>query len=162
MIIGGRGGRRGEIVAFNVGILAREGRDLRRIEAVELEGNRREGLDLQTAGTMVIGVRAHRNGSDGLRVIGRGGRLVDVETVENGGAGIRAYGFDIVVGVRAVGNARHGIIAGGYRNDLRGAFAARNQGYGVLLAGRGHLTEGLHADGNTLAAIGYRKGGEAK
>lgn len=159
LIVGGHGGQLGQIVAFNVGVRARDPAALRRLESIELKGNRREGLQLRTAGAMIVGVHALRNGSDGFRITGRGGRVLHSEAIENGAAGIRAYVYDLIVDARAVGNARHGIVIGGYRNDLRGSVARDNQGYGVLLAGQQHRTNDVVAEGNSTGGVGYRSAG---
>jgi len=158
-IIGGSDGRRGEIVGFNVGVAVRKAEAVRRIQGLVLKGNRRNGLELRTAGTIVVGVRAERNGSDGVRVTGRGGRLLDIESVENGEAGVRAFGFDLIVEARAFDNGRHGIVTGGYRSDLRRSVSMRNRGYGVLVAGTGHRVDGVVTDANAQGQLGHRNGG---
>lgn len=159
VVIGGADGHRGEIVGFNVGVAVRKPETVRRIQGLVLKGNRRDGLDLRTAGTIVIGVRAERNGSDGVRVRGRGGRLLDIESVENGEAGVRVYGFDLVVEARAFDNSRHGIVTGGYRSDIRRSVSMRNRGYGVLVAGTGHRVDGVVSDANVQGQLAYRNGG---
>lgn len=161
-IVGGRDGRHGEVVAFNVGVRARRPAAVRRIEALDVKGNRREGLQLRTAGTMVIDVRAERNGTDGMRITGRGGRLVRVAAVENGATGIRAVVYDLMIAAEAARNGRHGIVVGGFHNDLRGSTAHDNGGHGVLLAGGRHLVDGLIAERNSGDGIALRNPGGAK
>ncbi len=158
-IRGGTLRRRGEVVGFGVGIKARTPHAIRRIDSLEVEGQRQEGLMLRSAGVMVFDVAAVRNGSDGIRVVGQGGRLLGVEAIENAGAGLRIFAKDLIVEARAEGNRRSGIVVSGLRNDLTRSVAVGNRGYGVLLAGRTNASEGVRAEGNTIAGIGYRGGG---
>jgi hypothetical protein len=157
-IRGGTIARRGEVVGFGVGIKARTPQAIRRIESVEVEGQRQEGLMLRSAGVMVFDVAAVRNGSDGIRVVGQGGRLLGVEAIENGGAGLRIFARDLIIEARAEGNRRNGIVLSGLRNDLTRSVCTGNRGYGVLLGGKANRTEGVVAEANTIAGIGYRGG----
>ncbi|RMD81431.1 MAG: right-handed parallel beta-helix repeat-containing protein [Candidatus Dadabacteria bacterium] len=159
VVIGGHDGERGQVVAFNIGVRARNPRAIRRIQSLDLKGNRHEGLWLRTNGTMVIDVRAVRNSSDGLRVMGRGGRLIGIEARENGGSGLRSYAYDLIIDARAVGNKLHGIALSGYRNELGDSVAEDNGGYGVIVTGNGHDLTGVVASGNRLGAVKRRQGG---
>jgi hypothetical protein len=158
-IIGGREGKRGEIVGFGVGLQAITPIALRRIEYLEIEGNRREGVLVRTAGAMVIDVRLARNGGDGARITGQGGRWLDVDAAENGGAGIRMFTKDVVLRARASANARHGIVASGIHNDMRESVAEDNEGYGFLLGGTRQLTDGFVSTGNSLGDVAHRGAG---
>jgi hypothetical protein len=155
-IIGGPAGDRGEIVGFGVGLQALTPSAIRRVERLEIEGNRREGILIRTAGTMVVDVRLLRNGGDGARVSGQGGRWLDVDATENSGAGIRMATRDVMLRARATANGRNGIISGGIRNDLRGSSAQDNTGYGVLLGGNRHVIDDLVATGNSLGDVAQR------
>jgi hypothetical protein len=157
-IRGGTSSRRGEVVGFGVGIKGRTPQAIRRIESVEVEGQRQEGLMLRSAGLMVFDVAAVRNGGDGFRVVGQGGRLLGVEAIENAGAGLRIFAKDLIVEARAERNRRSGIVLSGLRNDLTRSVATGNHGYGVLLSGATNVAEGVIAEGNTAAAVGYRRG----
>jgi len=152
-IIGGRAGKRGEIVGFGVGLQAITPIALRRIENLEIEGNRREGVLIRTAGTMVIDVRLARNGGDGARASGQGGRWLDVDSAENGGAGIRLFTRDVVLHARASANGRNGIVTSGIHNDLSESIAEDNEGYGFLLGGTRQVTDGFVATGNSLGDV---------
>jgi len=157
VIVGGASDRRGQIVGFGVGLKVRSPRAARRIQWLELRGQRYEGMNLRSAGIVVADVRATRNGGDGIRISGQGGRLIGIESSENAGAGVRAVSNNLILQARAQGNREHGLIVSGARNDLRGSSALANRGYGVLLAGRDARTEGVVAHDNSLIDIGYRK-----
>lgn len=155
VIRGGTGGRRGEIVGFGTGINVRIATAARRIESFELEGQRHEGLLLRSAGTFVTGVRARRNGGDGIRVTGTGGRLLDVESVENYGAGVRVGSSYTVVRARVERNRQHGIVVRGAHADLDGSVASANRGYGIVVGGRSCSTEGAVTGENEAGGIAY-------
>ncbi len=156
VIVGGSKDRRGQVVGFRTGIDVRSRRTVRRIESVELLGQRSDGLNLHSVGALVIDVRARRNGGDGIHLVAKGGRLVNVEVLENAGAGIRAFASDLIAQVRAERNADHGIVVSGARNDLRGCSANGNSGHGVLLTGRLNLTDGVSTSGNRLSGVARR------
>ena len=155
-IIGGRDGKRGEVVGFGVGLQALTPNAIRRIEYVEIEGNRREGMLVRTAGTMVVDVRLARNGGDGARITGQGGRWLDIDAAENGVAGIRMFTRDVVLRARASANARNGIVTSGIHNDIRESIAEDNEGYGFLLGGTRQLTDGFVSTGNSLGDVAHR------
>jgi len=155
-VVTGGAARRGQVVGFGTGIRVRRARAVRRIERLDLIGNRHDGLALRTAGTMIIGVEANRNGGDGIRVSGRGGRLVDVRSSENGRAGVRAFTLGTVFDVEATRNGVNGVIASGFHNDLTAVVVTSNTGYGLLLGGTGHRIEGVTAEGNTAGDIARR------
>jgi hypothetical protein len=135
-VIGGTSERRGEIVGFGTGVNVRTARAARRIEFLEVEGQRHEGLLLRSAGTFVTDVRALRNGGDGVRISGEGGRLFGIEAFENHGAGVRVASNYTIVAARAERNREHGIIVRGANVTLDGSVATNNTGYGVLVGGR--------------------------
>jgi hypothetical protein len=156
-IIGGPKSHLGEVVGFGVGVRVREGGAIRRIEALDIEGHRHEGLALHTAGAMLVNVTLARNGGDGAQIIGQGGRLIDVRAIENRSAGLRISARDVIVEARAERNRGHGIVAGGIRTDLTHSYAGYNQGSGVVVAGAGSKFEDVVAEGNQLAGIVHRK-----
>jgi hypothetical protein len=153
VIVGGTTDKRGEIVGFGVGINVRRPASVRRIEAVDLKGQRHQGLLLRSAGTFVRDVRASRNGSDGVRVSGQGGRLVGIESYENAGAGVRLVSRFTVLEARAERNRTHGIVVRGSAGDLGGSVASDNRGYGIVLAGYGHRAEGVVTERNSVGTI---------
>jgi hypothetical protein len=157
-IIGGHAGRRGEIVGFGIGIRVRSPTAVRRIEALEVEGQRNEGILLRTAGAMVLDVTVARNGGDGIRVVGQGGRLLGIDANENRGAGLRIAAKDLIVEARAERNGRHGIVASGLRNDFSRSYAGNNRGFGILFGGNGSSAQGAQVEGNSLAGIAHRNG----
>ena len=106
---------------------------------------------------MVIDVHAVRNGSDGLRVMGRGGRLIGVEARENGGSGLRSYAYDLIIDARAIGNKLHGIALSGHRNDLGGSVAEGNGGHGVIFTGSDHNVAGVTVRDNRLGGVTRRQ-----
>jgi hypothetical protein len=136
VLVGGTSARRGEIVGFGTGVNVRLARAARRIEFLELEGQRHEGLLLRSAGTFVTGVTALRNGGDGVRVSGNGGRLLGIEAFENHGAGVRVASSYTIVAARAERNREHGIVVRGAHVTVDGSVATNNTGYGVLVGGR--------------------------
>ncbi|HYB98614.1 MAG TPA: right-handed parallel beta-helix repeat-containing protein [Candidatus Limnocylindrales bacterium] len=157
LINGGAEGRRGQIVGFAVGLKSRTPRAVRRLQHVEVRGQVYEGLNLRSAGTLVIDVRAASNGADGIRISGQGGRMIGVEAVGNAGAGLRVLANDVVLQGRAQDNREHGIVVTGMRNDLRGSSAVGNGGYGFLLAGREPNIEGIVAQANGVKDVGHRR-----
>lgn len=161
VIVGGTKDRRGQIVGFGTGVRVRSGRTLRRIETLDLDGQRHDGLTLLSAGTFVVDVRASRNGGDGIRVAGQGGRLLGVEATENRRAGLRVSSRYTVVEARAEHNGEHGIVLRGARVDLRGSVATRNRGFGIVMSGYGHSTEGVVTDGNEIGGISVGQGSGA-
>jgi hypothetical protein len=149
VLTGGSAERRGEIVGFGTGVNVRTARAARRIESLEVEGQRHEGLLLRSAGTFVTGVRAIRNGGDGVRVSGEGGRLFDIEAIENKGAGVRVISSYTMVAARAERNREHGIVVRGAHVTLDGSSATNNTGYGVLVGGRHCDTDDVVTAGNS-------------
>lgn len=161
VIVGGTQERRGQVVGFGTGIQVRSGRSVRRIEALELEGQRHDGLMLLSAGTFVVNVRARRNGGDGFRVAGHGGRLLGVEATENRRAGLRVSSRYTVIDARAERNAEHGIVLRGARSDLGASVASHNDGFGVVMSGYGHTTDGVVTEGNEMGGIAIDEGSGA-
>lgn len=154
VIVGGTKDRRGEVVGFGTGINVRVARAARRIEALNLEGQRHEGMMLRMAGAMVFDVKAEKNGGDGIRVYGQGGRLLGIESRSNHGTGIRLVSRYTIVAARVEDNRVHGMIVRGSRNDLRGSSASNNRGYGIVLGGQRQQTEGVVTEGNSVGTIG--------
>lgn len=136
LIRGGPRGRRGAVVGFGTGVEVRSPRAVRRIEHLEVAGQRRDGLVVAGYGTIAEDVRAWRNGGDGIRWSGQGGRLVDVEASENAGAGIRVSARHVACRAVAERNRSHGLVLRGARADLAGSAARGNRGFGVVHSDR--------------------------
>ena len=154
LVVGAAKGRRGEIVGYGTGLKTRSGGVLRALRRVTVKGSAFEGIAIRSTGTMLEEVSAVRNSGDGLRFSGRGGRLVEVEAVGNGGFGIRLFARDVIVDATVTDNGRHGLANLGTDNDLRGLVARANKGYGVVLAGPRHKTEGMVLEDNVLGDVG--------
>jgi len=146
-VIGERADRRGQVVGFRTGVHARSARSLRLLQGLELRGNRNDGLDLSSAGTIVRNVVAERNGRDGITFVGRGGRLVDVIATHNRGMGIRLHARDVVVHATVTSNGSHGLLVSGARNDVDRVRADANGGEDIAFAGAVQ-----RRGGNTTAA----------
>jgi hypothetical protein len=158
VVTGGSGEHRAEVVGFSNGIHVPDGRTVRRIEKLELKGQRRHGLLLHTAGTMVLDVRATHNGGDGLYVYGQGGRLLGIDASDNAGAGLRVQTRYTIVRADARRNSESGIVVRGYRDDLSESVANDNKGYGVVLSGSNNKLEHVETTGNSRGGIGSSNG----
>jgi len=154
VITGGAGDHRAQVVGFSDGIHVPTGRSVRRIEKLEIKGQRRHGLLLQMTGTLVLDVRATRNGGDGLRVSGQGGRLLGIEASENAGAGLRVQTRYTIIRADARRNADSGIVLHGYRDDVSECVANDNKGFGIILGGSNNKLDRVETTGNSRGGIG--------
>jgi hypothetical protein len=152
---GGSTKRAGQVVGFGTGIHVSRAGAARRIESLTVSGNRHDGILLRNAGTILLGIRAHRNGRDGIRATGQGGRFLGVETTENAGSGIQLSSRYTVVEATSERNRRHGISVRGSRNDLRRSVANDNKGYGILISGPKQETAGVMVERNGAGGISH-------
>jgi hypothetical protein len=159
VIRGGSDDNHGQIVGFGTGLSAHDPDAVRRIENLEVIGNRRDGIALRTAGALLFDVAANDNGGNGLRVSGEGGRMVRVEASGNRAAGMRLYTRGLIVEGKAANNRRHGVLSHGVHNDLRHVTAVNNGGHGVVAAGFQNQTDGIVAQGNALENVAFGLGG---
>jgi hypothetical protein len=88
-IEGGAHGSRAVVAGFSTGVRATGRRSLAEVRALEVSGNRRDGLALWGHEVRLVDVVADKNGRDGVHVGGRQSSLEDVEANQNGRYGVR-------------------------------------------------------------------------
>lgn len=153
VIVGGSNGRMGQIVGFGDGIHAPNSRSLSRLEAVAVVASTDDGIRLNSKGAVLVDVRTTKNGRNGLSIRGIGGRVFNLHSADNGGAGARISSRGTIVEGVVRGNAKHGVVVGGSRNDVRGLAAHDNSGIGIAVHGGRQQLEGADAEFNAKGDV---------
>ena len=159
-ILGGEGGRRGQIVGFGDGVRAHGTRPVQEVRDLDVKGNSDAGISVRSNEVRVRSVRSEKNGGDGFRLRGYDGSYLDVVAYGSNGVGLGMDGEGAVVRGKSQENGGHGVLADGREHDLGALVVERNAGDGVQLRGRGHRTGGLRSADNLGQALRTSGSGE--
>ncbi len=156
VILGGDAPRLGEVVGFELGVVAPNQTVLRRVERLVAKGNRRDGFWLRQAGIVALDLAATRNGGSGMRISGRGGRFEGIHAGENHGRGIVLMAPGAVVSGEAHANRLHGIVSSGARASLVHVEAHGNGRDGVAIRRPVRARTSVQAFGNARRNVAER------
>ena len=120
LVRGGDTDDRGQVTGFSIGLSMSRAGTLRRVENLKVVGCAREGLDINSRGTLVLGVETTHNGGHGIRVGGTGGRILDMVSTANAGHGLMLVADGVIVTGLFEGNTLGPFVVKGRRNDTSG------------------------------------------